>query len=89
MREARTNKAKLMREVQIATFRTVETNLYLDTHPYDSEALNALRKYEALRNEAISRYENAVGPVIAYGAPKENENCYKWVTEPFPWETEE
>lgn len=89
MREARTNKAKLMRDVQLATFRAVETNLYLDTHPYDNDALCALRKYEALRKEAIDRYETAVGPVLAYGAPKDDDNFYKWVTEPFPWEMED
>ena len=89
MKDVRSNKAKLMRDVQLATFRSVETNLYLDTHPYDNEALCALRKYEALRKEAVDKYETVFGPVLAYGAPKDNDTSYKWVTEPFPWEMED
>ncbi len=89
MREARSNKARLMRDVQIATFRSVETNLYLDTHPFDKEALAALKKYEALRKEAVDRYEDSFGPVLAYGASVNNDNSYKWVTEAFPWEMED
>ncbi len=82
-------KCQLLKEIQIATFEAVETNLYLDTHPYDSEALSALNKYENARNSAIAEYENYYGPILAYGSQFDNSKGYAWVLEPFPWEMED
>lgn len=89
MNDMKHSRKELLCEIQIATFEAVETNLFLDTHPYDMEALNALRKYELKRNEAIAEYENLFGPILAYGAPGCDENSYRWVLDAFPWEMED
>ena len=81
------SKEKLLKEIQITSFAVVETNLYLDTHPYDESALAAMKKYSDARTEAIKEYEALYGPIFANNV-SENDNGYLWVKEPFPWEKE-
>ena len=56
-------KRKLMRDIQIAGLSAIETALYLDTHPYDKEALSALAEYCAQKNAATEKYEAEYGPI--------------------------
>ena len=82
-----------MREIQIASFSAIETALYLDTHPYDREALAALKKYCVAKEEATARYEAAYGPITfcaCNGAEDGDSRPYfKWALSPMPWEIEE
>ncbi|MBQ9692850.1 MAG: spore coat protein CotJB [Clostridia bacterium] len=79
------SKAMLMKEIQMSTFAIVETNQFLDSHPNDSDALNALMKYNKKRKEAIDEYEQSYGSLFIYS---DTSLPYSYVTEPFPWETE-
>ena len=79
------SKAKLMKEIQMSTFAVVETNLFLDSHPNDTNALNALIKYSNKRKEAITEYQNSFGPLFIYS---DTSLPFSYVTQPFPWETE-
>ena len=79
------SKARLMKEIQMSTFAIVETNQFLDSHPGDTDALNALIKYSNQRKEAIAEYEQSYGALFIYA---DTSLPYSYVTEPFPWETE-
>lgn len=79
---------KLIKEIQIASFAVVETNLYLDTHPCDEIALAALKKYAEARKNAIKEYESLYGPIFPFNV-SDGDDCYRWVKEPFPWEKED
>ncbi len=83
----RKSRSKLINEIQIAGFAAVEANLYLDTHPYDTEALNALERYSEARLAAIDEYESLYGPLFAFG--NGDSDSYQWVKDPFPWEKED
>ena len=77
------NRSSLMREVQIAHFSLIEANLYLDTHPYDSEALKALEYYSEKLACATKRYEEECAILTAGSA---DGVPFDWVKSPFPWE---
>ena len=79
------NKNELLKEVQMATFSVVETNLYLDTHPFDCEAMKALEYYSEKRALAIEKYEDECGALFADSVTA---IPYNWVNTPFPWEIE-
>ena len=79
------NRNALMKEVQMATFSLVETNLYLDTHPYDCEAMKALEYYGEKLAQAIEKYEEECGALFADSVTT---LPYDWVKTPFPWELE-
>ena len=79
------SRSQLLKDIQMSTFALVETNLFLDSHPNDPDALSALKKYNKERNEAIAEYEKRFGALFIG-----SDSCvpYSYVTQPFPWETE-
>ena len=79
------NRNTLIKDVQMATFSLIETNLYLDTHPYDCEAMKALEYYAQKLAEAIEKYEEECGALYVGSVTT---LPYDWVKTPFPWELE-
>ena len=77
------NQNSLLKEVQMATFSLIETNLYLDTHPYDCEAAKALEHYAEKLANAIEKYEQECGALYIGSITS---TPYDWVKTPFPWE---
>ena len=65
-------------------FAAVDVNLYLDTHPHDKKALEAMRKYTQKYNELKKLYEQKYGPLDIF-API-NGDCWQWIDSPWPWE---
>ena len=82
-----------MRDIQIACFSAIEAALYLDTHPYDSEAMEALKKYCAEKSAAIAAYEAEYGPITFCSCSAKAEEgtrpYFKWALSPMPWEMED
>ena len=78
-------KYDLLKDVQIAQFALIETNLYLDTHPEDTEALKALEYYAEKLARAIERYEDECTSLTAEARTN---LPFEWVKAPFPWEIE-
>ena len=82
-----------MRNIQMASFSAIETALYLDTHPYDKEAMDALKKYCAEKAAATAAYEAEYGPITfcscSAQAEQENRPYFKWALSPMPWEPED
>jgi spore coat protein JB len=77
--------AELMKNVQMAQFSLIETVLYLDTHPCDTDALSALEYYSEKLAIAIDEYEEQYGPLYASSCA---DAPFAWVKTPFPWELE-
>lgn len=76
----------MLKKIQAISFAMVETELYLDSHP---ECSVALEHYEHLANEyreLVSIYENEVAPIRHEGAIGEK---WTWVSNPWPWHNEE
>lgn len=83
-----TNKSReqLLCIITEATLAVHEANLFLDTHPYDKEAMEYYQTYRQIRNEAMEEYRDCYGPLLAYDvAPS---NMWTWINEPWPWEGE-
>lgn len=73
-----------LHELQALSFAIVELGMYLDTHPEDDDAFALFRKYVALYDEGVARYEEAYGPMTQRCAGKQG--SYNWLTAPWPWE---
>ena len=78
-----TDMASLLREVQMAEFALVEANLFLDTHPTDTNALEYFCKYKQIHDKAVEAYNAACGPLTAM---QYDGGRWKWTDGPFPWE---
>ncbi len=79
-----TKREAMLRNLGAAEFRLWEIHLYLDTHPWDLQMVEAHNKAEmkakALRNE----FEEAFCPLTAAKA-----QGVQWLKGPWPWEFEE
>ena len=75
----------LMDKINQYSFAMNEANLFLDTHPFDTEALAYFQKYRELRVEAVKEYANYYAP-LAIDYAVSDKTPWSWVNEPWPWE---
>ncbi|MGE4484743.1 MAG: spore coat protein CotJB [Oscillospiraceae bacterium] len=71
-------------ELMALSFMIGELNLYLNTHPNDQEAFEALKTCIMLYNEGQEKYSQMYGP-ISIGDLVNFKN-YTWLHDPWPWE---
>ena len=78
-------KKELMDKINQYSFAMHEAHLFLDTHPFDTEALAYFQKYRDLRVEAVKEYATYYAPLaIDYAVC--DKTPWSWVNEPWPWE---
>ena len=76
---------ELMNKINQYSFAMNEANLFLDTHPFDQEALAYFQKYRELRIESVKEYAKYYAPLcIDYAVC--DKTPWSWVNEPWPWE---
>ena len=73
-----------MGEVMAIDFVCDELELYLDTHPEDSEAFDLYQSFLALRKEAHERYVSRYGVITQCG--QLGMESYTWLQDPWPWD---
>lgn len=66
-------------------FSLYELGLYLDTHPNDTKAMQALEQYRRRREERVQEYERCFGPYIVT-QNNVTGNRWSWVDDPWPWD---
>ncbi len=75
---------QLLNKIRIASFAVVDVQLFLDTHPDCSEALEYHKKVSKIRNEAYMKYEEMYGPLNIYDS--EDRGSWTWNASAWPWE---
>lgn len=70
-------------EVMGLCFVSHELQLYLDTHPDDTEAFQTLKEMLALTAEAKRRYVAKYGPLVP--ADLQESETFDWLADPWPW----
>ena len=68
------------------SFAVDDVKLYLDTHPWDEEALSYFREYSYMRNEALKEYAKYYGPLTIDTAVQSDCEKWNWINEPWPWQ---
>lgn len=74
---------KLLNELMELGFCLVETNLYLDTHPYDERALRLHNTLSGQYQELETLYTSQYGPMKYTGM---SQYPWRYIEEPWPWE---
>ncbi len=75
----------LLRKIQALSFAKVETELYLDTHPDSKQALEYYRDILKELDDAMTKYQNEVAPLVAEGVVGDS---WTWVKDKWPWQRE-
>lgn len=81
---------QLLTRINHLSFAVVELLLFLDTHPNDcEEAKKDYFKFSCARKEAMEEYARLYGPLTMDYIMENEENCWKWVFQPWPWEIQQ
>lgn len=76
---------ELLKQISAAQFTLIELGLYLDTHPCDQKAIEAVKVAEAKRDELVKQFEQKYGP-LTIGV--DDSGDFSWICDPWPWEKE-
>lgn len=79
------NKMAMRKKIHAYDFAILEFELYLDTHPWDSRALNKRHELIRERRELVEQYERRFGPYIVKSTQVKGDR-WSWVDNPWPWE---
>ena len=77
---------RLLRKLSAAQFAAWELNIFLDTHPNNTEAITRYKAYKRAAEEMKAQYEAKYGPLMAQNIY--NDVHFDWVNNPWPWEIE-
>lgn len=78
------DRSKMLEWVQALCFTVVDMQLYLDTHPCDTDALAYYRDAVESYEKAKQQFEDEYGPLTATASL----DCdrWAWADMPLPWE---
>ena len=74
----------LMRKIQEYGFAAYDWNLYLDTHPYDKNAIAMYHKMSKKARECMDMYNSKFGPLYAHES--KDMIFWNWIDMPWPWD---
>lgn len=83
--QTRPSRKELTDRINQYSFAMNEANLFLDTHPFDMEALAYFQKYRELRVDAVKEYAKYYAP-LAIDYAVNDRTPWSWIDEPWPWE---
>lgn len=85
MLKATNEKEELLYNILMHKFALIELNLYLDTHPNDTNIINTYKQYLSKEKELTKEYEKNYGP-LTIDSEYVGNNSWNWIKSPWPWE---
>ena len=77
---------QLMNCINEISFALDDLLLYLDTHPYDCNALQYVNQFIRQRNTAVDIYSRRFAPLTIDHAEVAQDGAWNWILQPWPWE---
>lgn len=79
------SREELLWEIDTIDFVIVEMTEYLDTHPYEKEAIDYVNYYIRKKNQLVSEYSFRYEP-LCMSISQPDKDKWKWALAPMPWE---
>lgn len=76
---------QMLLELQTLDFVLVELTLYLDTHPFDTQAIEQFNQFAQARRPLVQAFEAAYGPLTGFGYSFSG-TPWDWADTPWPWQ---
>ncbi len=76
-------KKKLLLRLSAMQFGMLETRMFLDTHPENTQALEMYNKYSEKYKALAEEFEQKYGPLTLNGV-----NSDDWLENPWPWDND-
>ena len=83
--KATNQREELLYNILMHKFALTELDLYLDTHPNDTQMINLYNKYLADEKRLCREFEKSYGP-LTLDSENLGNNSWKWIKTPWPWE---
>ena len=77
---------RMLNDIRIVDFVLVDLSLYLDTHPFDQEAMEYFNHYVRIKNKMSRDFSMRFFPLTTDQAESKKE--WIWGAAPLPWEGE-
>ena len=77
---------RMLNDIRIVDFVLVDLSLYLDTHPFDQEAMEYFNHYVRIKNKMSRDFSMRFFPLTKDLAESNKE--WRWGAAPLPWEGE-
>lgn len=75
---------QMLKDIGIVDFVLIELTLYLDTHPYDRNAMEYFNHYNRIKNQMVREFSQKYFPLTTDLADCSKE--WRWGMAPLPWE---
>lgn len=79
------NMEQMLHDISVLHFTLVDLMEYLDTHPYDKQALSYFNHYNRIYNEMAKDFSEKYYPLRASLSTDSNE--WSWGLAPLPWQS--
>jgi len=79
-----TQKEQLLNDIGTVDFVLVELTLYLDTHPWDCNAMEYFNHYSKIKNQMEKEFSQKYFPLRKDMSESNKE--WRWGMAPLPWE---
>ena len=76
---------RMLKDISIIDFTLVDLLLYLDTHPYDKQAMEYFNHYSRINKQMSKDFSARYYPLTAEMSTDTKE--WSWVLSPMPWES--
>lgn len=77
---------RMLQKLSSYDFAVTELHIYLDTHPDDTSAADALASYKDKSAVLRREFEEKFGPLSPMN---ESGNRWAWISDPWPWDNQE
>ena len=85
MMQPRSEREMMLHKINVISFICVEMQLYLDTHPYECDAIEYFNRNMTMLNELKHDYSQKNTPLNLSNA-NHSDQKWEWVLDPMPWE---
>lgn len=80
------DREELLKKLSELDFIAVDLALFLNTHPENSEAIQAYNQVISTADAVRMKYEETYGPLCSFRSYASNENHWEWNDAPWPWQ---
>ena len=80
-----TEREMMLKKIGTCKFAITDIDLFLDTHPGDTEMLRKREEYLRMLSPLVEQFEEKFGPL---SKSEESVNTWAWVKDPWPWDME-
>ncbi len=82
------NREELLQKLSELDFIAVDLALFLNTHPNDSDAIQAYNQVITAADAVRMKYEEAYGPLCSFRSYAMDTEEWQWKNNPWPWQTD-